>query len=79
MKEHYCILSIFGATGDLTNRKLLPALYFLEQERQLKDGFRIICIARKKKTNQHYREEAAHSIKRFSRVKVKEEILGNLL
>ena len=79
MKEHYCILLIFGATGDLTSRKLLPALYFMEQESQLKQNFKIICIARREKSSQQYRSEALESIKKFSRVKVREEILSRLM
>ncbi len=79
MKEHYCIFSIFGATGDLTNRKLLPALYFMEQERQLKESFRIVCVARKEKTDEQYKKEASESIRKFSRVKVKDDILEKLL
>ena len=79
MREHHCILSIFGATGDLTSRKLLPALYFMEQEGQLKQNFRIVCIARKKKTIEQFRNEASDSVKKFSRIKVKEEILGKLV
>ena len=79
MKEGNCIFTIFGATGDLANRKLLPAFYFLEQERQLKENFRIICIARKEKTDEQYREEAAGSIKKFSRIKVQDEILKKIL
>jgi len=79
MKEHHCIFLIFGATGDLTNRKLLPALYFLEQERQLKENFRVFCIARKEKTNREYKKEAANAIRRFSRNKVNDETLGKLV
>ena len=79
MKEHHCMLCIFGATGDLTNRKLLPALYFLEQEKQLKDNFMVICIARRNKTNEQYRSEAADAIKKFSRIKVNDEILKKLV
>ena len=79
MKECSCIFTIFGATGDLTNRKLLPAFYFLEQERQLKENFRIICIARKEKSDEQYREEASSSIKKFSRIKVQDETLKKVL
>ncbi|MBI2654744.1 glucose-6-phosphate dehydrogenase, partial [Candidatus Woesearchaeota archaeon] len=78
MKGHYCILSIFGATGDLTNRKLLPALYFLEQERYLKENFRIIAIARKEKTDEQYREEAIELIKSFSKRKINDDVAKKL-
>ena len=76
--EYPCILSIFGATGDLTNRKLLPALYYLEQEKRLKENFRIVAIARRKKTNRHYRIEAEESIIKFSKRKINNEILKKL-
>src|SRR3989338_8546633 len=79
MKENHCVFTIFGATGDLTNRKLLPAFYFMEQERQLKDSFRIICAARKEKSDEQYRRQAADSVRKFSRVKVQEDVLKKLL
>lgn len=79
MKKQHCILSIFGATGDLANRKLLPALYYLEQERQINENFRAVCIARKEKSHEQYRKEAANSIRKFSRVKVNEDVLNRLI
>ncbi len=41
-----CVLVIFGASGDLTRRKLVPALYALETEGLLADGFRVVGFAR---------------------------------
>ena len=79
MKDDNCILSIFGATGDLTHRKLLPALYFLEKERHLKKGFKVVCIARKPKTHNEFRKEVAESIKNFSRIKVNDDVLNRFL
>ena len=78
MEEHSCIFTIFGATGDLTNRKLLPALYYLEQEKFLKEGFRVVAVARKEKSNAEYRDEASDSVRKFSKRKVKEDILKKL-
>lgn len=72
-------LVIFGATGDLTHRKLLPALYFLEHHQALPKGFSIICSARRNKTDEEYRSEAESSIRRFSRVKVDNAHLKKLL
>jgi glucose-6-phosphate 1-dehydrogenase len=69
------LLVIFGATGDLTHRKLLPALYFLESERVLQDDFRILCIARKQKQDADFRAEATDSIRKYSRIKVKDDLL----
>src|SRR5688500_633028 len=41
-----CILVIFGASGDLTRRKLLPAIYSLAEARHLPERFAILGIAR---------------------------------
>ena len=41
-----CILVIFGASGDLTRRKLLPALYNLAEEKLLPDAFAVLGVAR---------------------------------
>jgi len=40
-----CILVIFGAAGDLTKRKLIPALYNLKQAELLSDNFAVIGVA----------------------------------
>src|ERR1022692_1791214 len=42
-----CIVVIFGASGDLTKRKLLPALYHLEQAGNLPDKFAVVGVARR--------------------------------
>jgi glucose-6-phosphate 1-dehydrogenase len=63
-----CSIVIFGATGDLTARKLMPALYHLFLDHQLPDPFRIIGYARRKKTDQAWREEMKQSLERFGRM-----------
>ena len=45
---------IFGASGDLTKRKLIPALFQLRQEKLLPEHTRIVGFARRKKTNEEY-------------------------
>jgi len=47
---------LFGGTGDLALRKLLPALYFRHDENQLADDGRIICVARKPYSTDTFRE-----------------------
>ena len=42
-----CIVVIFGASGDLTKRKLLPALYHLEQQHLLPKDFAVVGVARR--------------------------------
>ncbi len=62
-----CSIVIFGASGDLTARKLIPALYQLFKERQLPTAFRIIGFARREKTDESFRAELREALDRFSR------------
>ncbi len=52
-----CVLIVFGASGDLTQRKLLPALWALAEEQQLGPGFSMIGISRTPKTHEEFRDE----------------------
>jgi glucose-6-phosphate 1-dehydrogenase len=72
-------LVIFGATGDLAHRKLLPALYNLAHEGALPERFKLIGIARREKEGDHFREETRRSITEFSRREPDEEVLNGLL
>jgi glucose-6-phosphate 1-dehydrogenase len=60
---------IFGATGDLTHRKLLPALYNLALEHPLPAGFSVIAFARRPYNDDEYRQQALESINQYSRQK----------
>lgn len=60
-----CIMLIFGAAGDLTKRKLLPALFQLEKNDLLHKEFKIIGISRREKTDVQYREEAQYHMQRY--------------
>ncbi|MBA2368277.1 MAG: glucose-6-phosphate dehydrogenase [Candidatus Protochlamydia sp.] len=64
-----CILVIFGATGDLTARKLIPALYNLCKDGQLPAHFACVGFARRPKTHEQFRAEMEEAIKQFSRSK----------
>lgn len=64
-----CIIVIFGATGDLTARKLFPALYNLAREGQLPTQFACVGFARRDKSNEDFREEMRQGISEFSRTK----------
>ena len=63
-----CILVIFGATGDLTARKLFPALYNLVREGQLSPNFVCVGYARREKTHDQFRKEMREAVDKFSRV-----------
>lgn len=70
-----CTVVIFGASGDLTARKLIPALYHLFLGKQLPSPVRIIGFARREKTDQQWREELRAALEKFSRTKpVDEEV-----
>jgi glucose-6-phosphate 1-dehydrogenase len=62
-----CILVIFGATGDLTGRKLVPALYNLALDGQLPGHFSCIGFARRPKSNEQFRQEMLDAVNKFSR------------
>jgi len=62
-----CSLVIFGATGDLTHRKLIPALYNLAADGDLPQGMRVIGFARRDKTDEVFRQELEEAAKKFSR------------
>ncbi len=58
-----CTLVIFGASGDLTHRLLLPALYNLARAGSLDPGFRVIGVARRPMTDEQFREDLTSSLK----------------
>ena len=72
-------LVIFGATGDLAHRKLLPALYNLAHEGALPERFELIGVARREKGDQEFRDKARASILQHSRREPDDEVLGGLL
>ena len=61
-----CILVIFGAAGDLTKRKLLPALYNLRANGLLAKEFAVVGVTRKPKTHEQFREEQTRDVLEFS-------------
>lgn len=60
--------TIFGGTGDLTFRKLLPALYNLQAQSKLEEDFSIVIIGRRDYDHAGYCEEAAGWIKQYARL-----------
>jgi glucose-6-phosphate 1-dehydrogenase len=72
-------LVIFGATGDLARRKLLPALYNLAHDGALPERFRLIGVSRKEKAHEHFRAECEQAIRAFSRRTPDGDVLAGLL
>jgi glucose-6-phosphate 1-dehydrogenase len=60
-----CAVVIYGANGDLTKRKLMPALYRLAYEGRLAPGFAVIGISRTEMTDDEFRGRMRDSVKRF--------------
>ncbi len=68
---------IFGASGDLTSRKLIPALYHLALEKQLPNPHRIIGFARREKSDDGWRQELREALGHFSRTQPVNEDVWN--
>ncbi len=76
---HPTTLVIFGATGDLARRKLLPALYNLAHEGALPEQFNLVGVSRSEMTHVEFRESAAEAITEFSRRAVDEKVRDAML
>jgi glucose-6-phosphate 1-dehydrogenase len=75
---HPTALVIFGATGDLARRKLLPALYNLAHEGALPERFGLVGNARSEMTDDEFRDMAIESVREFSRRPPNEKVLDKL-
>jgi len=73
-RELSSIFVIFGGTGDLTKRKLIPAIFSLMYEKKLTENFTIVSIGRREKTNEQYRTEMYEYAKRFSRFSINDKL-----
>src|SRR6202158_4876919 len=74
------LMVIFGATGDLSGRKLLPAIYNLAKQRLLPAGFAVVGAAIDDLNDASYRKRAAELISKFSRTQpVDERVLQSFL
>jgi len=63
-------LVIFGASGDLTHRKLVPALWTLFASRTLPEPFTILCTARTPMSDDAFRAKLKEGVKEFARFKL---------
>ncbi|MDA0173018.1 glucose-6-phosphate dehydrogenase [Solirubrobacter taibaiensis] len=72
-------LTIFGATGDLAHRKLLPALYNLAHEGALPERFNLIGISRREMPDEEFRQVMRDAIVKYSRRETDPTVLEGLL
>ena len=71
-------LIIFGASGDLTRRKLLPALYHLSRGQRLPARFTVVGVARSEMTDAGFRQQLHDSLKEFAGVAKPDEVSSAL-
>ena len=69
-----CAFVIFGASGDLTRRKLFPALYSLALRRMLPEHFAVVGVARSEETDDEFRERMKHAVQEFGRDEFNQEV-----
>lgn len=69
-----CIMVIFGAAGDLTKRKLIPALYNLRETNLLPDSFAVIGVARAELNDEEFRRRLRDDMNEFATEKIKLEV-----
>lgn len=72
------IMVIFGGTGDLTRRKLMPALYNLVIDKLIPDSFAVVAIGRRDYSEQIYKNEIREAIEKYSRNKIDDIIWHKL-
>jgi glucose-6-phosphate 1-dehydrogenase len=75
---HPTNLAIFGATGDLANRKLLPALYNLAADGALPERFNLVGISRTEMSDEEFRDMAIKAVRQFSRREADDAVLERL-
>jgi glucose-6-phosphate 1-dehydrogenase len=73
-----CILVIFGASGDLTKRKLFPALYSLAFRRLLPERFAVVGVARTEETDDDFRERMKEAVQEHARDEFRDDVWDQL-
>ena len=74
-----CCLVIFGASGDLTHRLLLPALYNLAVAGLLPDAFALVGVARSESSSEAFRDGLAQSLPKFATRQLDQAVVNRLL
>jgi glucose-6-phosphate 1-dehydrogenase len=74
-----CVLVIFGASGDLTRRKLVPALYALAVRNLLPDPFAVVGTARTELSSDEFRAEMEEAVREHARDEFRQDVWDKLL
>src|ERR1700677_1985421 len=70
----HCVMVIFGFTGDLTRRKLIPALYNLASQKLLSRDFAVIGVGRSPMSDEAARQKVTEDFKKFATGSVDKEL-----
>ena len=73
-----CALVVFGASGDLTKRKLLPALYSLAFRGLLPERFAVVGVARSEQTTRQFVSAMRQAVKQFARDPFRTDVFESL-
>ncbi|HET8893756.1 MAG TPA: glucose-6-phosphate dehydrogenase [Gaiellaceae bacterium] len=73
-----CALVIFGASGDLTHKKLMPALYALAMRRLLPPRFAIVGVARTEEDDDGFRNDMKEAVQKHGRDEFRQDIWDSL-
>src|SRR5262245_16863880 len=73
-----CAIVVFGASGDLTKRKLFPALYSLAYRRLLPERFAVVGVARTEETSRQFVSTMRRAVKEFSRDPFRTDVFETL-
>jgi glucose-6-phosphate 1-dehydrogenase len=73
-----CMFIIFGASGDLTQRKLIPALYSLAYRRLLPEKFAVVGVARSEESDEGFRERMEEAVRRHARDPFRDDVWERL-
>jgi glucose-6-phosphate 1-dehydrogenase len=73
-----CVFVVFGASGDLTRRKLIPALYSLAYRRLLPERFAVVGVARTEESDDEFRERMEAAVKAHARDPFQQDVWDRL-
>src|SRR5213083_2135628 len=73
-----CVLVIFGASGDLTHKKLMPALYALMVRRLLPPRFAVVGVSRTEGDDDVFRAEMRDAVRKYARDELRDDVWNEL-
>src|SRR5688500_15041554 len=73
-----CVLTIFGASGDLTRRKIFPALYELAYGDMLPEQFAVLGVARTEQTTEEFTSRMEAAVREYARNEIREDVWARL-